>query len=280
MLLGIETRKALWETEMAVPVNVLVRSAYLMFNHLWCGLSQSMWIPCRRRDDMSNGTEFDQQLRSAMAELADNFPLDKADGPYETLERVTAAAVELIRGIDHADVLLIEADRFESVAATDAVAKELDDVQQRLQQGPCVQAALADPLIRCTDLRADSRWPGFASAATELGVHSMLSFQLYSNQHGVGALNLLGREPRTFTQEAEAVGAMLATHAALALAAANTQQQFTSALASRDRIGQAKGILMERFNVDAIRAFDLLIKLSQGTNTPVREISERVINAR
>src|ERR1700753_3897995 len=75
--------------------------------------------------DMSNGRESDQQLRSAMAELAGNFPLDSADGPHETLERVTAA-VELIRGIDHADVLLIDEDRFESVASTDPTAEELD----------------------------------------------------------------------------------------------------------------------------------------------------------
>src|SRR5690349_4267887 len=118
---------------------------------------------------MSKGAEFDHQLRSAMAELADNFPLESADGPHETLEKVTAAAVELIRGIDHADVLLIDDGRFESIGATDSIAEELDDVQQRLQQGPCVQAALADPLIRCTDLRSDPRWPEFAAQAIKLG---------------------------------------------------------------------------------------------------------------
>jgi GAF domain-containing protein len=232
------------------------------------------------RKNMSNGSEFDQQLRSAMAKLADNFPLDSADGAQETLERVTAAAVELIRGIDHADVLLIDDDRFESVAPTDPIAKELDDVQQRLQQGPCVRAALVDPLIRCTDLRSDSRWPEFASEATRLGIYSMLSVQLYTHRSGVGALNLLGREPHTFTQEAEALAAMLATHAALALSAVNTREQFASALASRDHIGQAKGILMERFDIDAVRAFELLTRLSQDINTPVREIAERVINTR
>jgi hypothetical protein len=139
--------------------------------------------------DKSNGRESDQQLRSAIAELAGNFPLS-ADGPHETLERVTAAAVELIRGIDHADVLLIDEDRFESVASTDPTAKELDDVQQRLQQGPCIQAALADPLIRCTDLRSDPRWPEFASEATRLGIYSMLSFQLYTHRSGVGAAQM------------------------------------------------------------------------------------------
>lgn len=229
---------------------------------------------------MSKGAEFDQQLRSAMAELADNFPLESADGPHETLEKVTAAAVELIRGIDHADVLLIDDGRFESIGATDSIAEELDDVQQRLQQGPCVQAALADPLIRCTDLRSDPRWPEFAAQAIKLGIYSMLSFQLYTHRSGAGALNLLGGEPHTFTQEAEALAAMLATHAALALSAVNTRQQFASALASRDHIGQAKGILMERFDIDAVMAFEILTKLSQDSNIPVREVAELVITTR
>ena len=72
---------------------------------------------------------------------------------------------------------------------------------------------------------------------------------------------------------------MLATHAAVALIAANRQHQFESALASRDVIGQAKGIIMERHDLDAVRAFELLIRMSQNSNTPVsviaREIAER-----
>jgi AmiR/NasT family two-component response regulator len=71
---------------------------------------------------------------------------------------------------------------------------------------------------------------------------------------------------------------MLATHAATALIAADRQTQFESALASRDAIGQAKGILMERFRLDAVRAFSLMTKLSQDTNTPVRIIAQRVVD--
>ncbi|OBB94236.1 hypothetical protein A5782_09610 [Mycobacterium sp. 852002-40037_SCH5390672] len=228
---------------------------------------------------MSNGAVYDQQLSWAMAELANNFPLQGAR-VEDTLARVTATAVELIRGVDHADVLLVDQERFDSLAPTDPIAKELDDAQQRLQQGPCLQAALADPMIRCTDLRTEPRWPQFAAEATQLGIYSMLSFQLYTHRGGAGALNLLGRTPHAFTQEAEALGAMLATHAAIALAATNTLHQFESALASRDHIGQAKGILMERFDIDAVSAFEMLKKLSQQTNTPIRDLAERVIQSR
>jgi AmiR/NasT family two-component response regulator len=108
----------------------------------------------------------------------------------------------------------------------------------------------------------------------------MLSFRLYTHLGGTGALNLLGGIPRALSQEAEALGAMFATRAALALSAANTREQFSSALASRDHIGQSKGIIMERFNVDAVRAFDMLKRLSQESNTPIRDLAERVIDLR
>ena len=228
---------------------------------------------------MSNGAEYDQRLRWAMAELVHNFPLAGA-AVEETLASVTTAAVELIHGIDHADILLVDQERYDSLASTDPVANQLDALQQRLQQGPCLQAAMADPLIRCTDLRNEPRFPEFAAEATNLGIYSMLSFQLYTHSGGAGALNLLGRTPRALSPEAEALGAMLATHAALALAAVNTQHQFASALASRDHIGQAKGILMERFDFTAVKAFEVLRKLSQDTNVPLRDLAERVIRGR
>jgi hypothetical protein len=229
---------------------------------------------------MSSDAEHDEQLQAAIAALATNFPLDSGD-VQAALASVTAAAVDLIDGVDSADILLIREGSFDSRAATSPVVEELDAVQHRFQQGPCLQAAVADSVIRCTDLSEDPRWPLFAAAAVKLGVHSMLSFQLYTHRGaGAGALNLLGHAPHTFTLEAEALGAVLATHAAVALAAVNREQEFRSALASRDHIGQAKGILMERFTIDAVAAFDMLRKLSQTTNTPLRTIAERVINAR
>jgi len=91
----------------------------------------------------------------------------------------------------------------------------------------------------------------------------------------MGALNLFGYHPRRFNAESEAIGAMLATHAATALIAANRQHQFESALASRDVIGQAKGI-MERLGLDAVRAFEFLARMSQNRNTPVAVIAQEI----
>lgn len=198
----------------------------------------------------------------------------------EALASVTAAAVELIEGVDYADVMLIEEDQFRSMASTAPLVTELDAVQLRLQQGPCLTAATGEEVICCPDLTSDPRWPVFASAATDAGVHSMLSFQLYTRRGGAGALNLLGRAVDPFRREDLVIGAMLATHAANALLADNKEHQFQSALASRDLIGQAKGIIMERFDVAAVRAFELMKKLSQDTNTPLRVIAHQIAERR
>lgn len=226
-----------------------------------------------------NDREYAEILRHTMAALAEGFAR-----PTEldvSLQTVTASSVDLIDGVETADILLISgADPFRSVAATSQLAIDIDDLQQRFGEGPCVDAAVGHSMVVCNDLREDPRWPRFGEAAVAAGVHSLMSFQLYTHDGRMGALNLFGLKPDAFTAEVEAVGAMLATHAAIALIANDAQLQFQSALASRDIIGQAKGMIMERFNVDAVRAFELLTKLSQSSNTRVAEIAEEIVSRR
>jgi hypothetical protein len=211
-----------------------------------------------------------------MAELARSLA---ASADMDTqLRRVTDSAVELIPGADCADVLMIAGRKeFRSYAATSEVPLTLDSLQERFREGPCVDAAVDTLIVRSDDLRSETRWPKFAAAAVAVGVRSMLSFQLYAYPDHFGAINLLAFETGAFDHEAESVGSILATHAALAVAASCRADNFRSALASRDTIGQAKGMIMERFDIDAIRAFELLTKLSQDTNTPVRELAARVV---
>jgi GAF domain-containing protein len=172
--------------------------------------------------------EYFDAIRSTMAELTRHFA---GATPIEnTLASVTAAAVELIDGVDCADVLLIRDGGFRSVAPTSELAPALDRVQQRTGEGPCLDAPGAG-IIRCDDLGDDPRWPQFAPAAVDAGVHSVLSFQLYTHGPDSGALNLFGSTAQSLDHESEAIGAMLATHAAIAFIADNRQHQFESALA-------------------------------------------------
>lgn len=221
--------------------------------------------------------DYANMLRRTMADLTQAAVRPTDVGA--TLRGVTAACAELITGADCADILTITGpDQYESLAPTSDLPPTLDDAQRQFGEGPCISAAVGETVVRCDDLREDERWPRFAKAAVAAGVHSVLSFQLLTHDDRVSALNVFGLEPNCFGHDDETVGAMFATHAALALIADDKQGQFESALASRDLIGQAKGRIMERFDVDAVRAFELLKTLSQTSNTRLAEVAAQIVS--
>jgi GAF domain-containing protein len=199
----------------------------------------------------------------------------------DVLAGVTAAAVELLTGADTAGVLLIaRGGKFESLFGTSDLIYRLDELQEKYGDGPCVDAATKELVVRTDDFEQEQRWPDYSRAVCELGVRSGLSFKLYTGDRTAGALNVFSLRPHAFAPESEAVGSVLAAHAAAAILASREGERLQSALISRDNIGQAKGIIMERFNVDAVRAFDMLRKLSQEMNVRLATIAQRVVDTR
>ena len=221
----------------------------------------------------------DLDLARRMAELARSAAAPRK--VEEVLADVTSTAQELIPGVDTAGVLLlVGGGRFESLAGTSELPHRLDELQMKFNEGPCVQAAVDDLIVRTEDFREETRWPQYSAACVELGVLSGLSFKLYTSSRTAGALNLFAFEPRAFGAADETTGVILAAHAAAALLASRQSEQLESALSTRDRIGQAKGIIMERYGVDEVRAFDMLKQLSQDSNTKLTDIADRVIATR
>jgi GAF domain-containing protein len=215
-------------------------------------------------------------LALRMAELAQVISLRRVD---DVLVDVTAAAKELIPGVDIAGVLLVgKGGTHQTLAPTSDVMFKLDELQMTTGEGPCLQAALDEIVIRTDDFRNEPRFPNYAPKVVELGLLSALSLKLYTADRTAGALNLFGYEPRPWNSEAETIGMVLAAHAASAILASRESEQLQSALSTRDRIGQAKGIIMERFKIDDVRAFEMLRKLSQDTNTKLVDVAHRVID--
>jgi GAF domain-containing protein len=223
-------------------------------------------------------TERTHDLALQMAELARSIALRKVD---DVLADVTAAAMQLIDGVDIAGVLLVgTGGSFETRAPTADLMFKIDELQMRYLEGPCVQAALSEIVVRTDDFRNESKWPNYSPKMVELGVRSGLSFKLYTADRTAGALNLFAFEPRLWDTEAETIGMVLAAHAAAAILASRQGDQLQSALSTRDRIGQAKGIIMERFGIDDVRAFAMLRQLSQDGNTKLTDVAQRVIDTR
>ncbi|MDT5139684.1 MAG: hypothetical protein QOD58_3946 [Mycobacterium sp.] len=213
-----------------------------------------------------------------MAKLAQSVAVPRS--VKDILATVTAAAVELIPGADTAGVLWLHKGGFESLGDVTDLPEKLDQLQHDWQEGPCYQAALEDTVVRTDDFRVEERWPHYAPAAVELGVLSGLSFKLFTAERAAGALNLFGFESQAWDADAETIGTVLAAHAAAAILASRQDEHMQAALASRDRIGQAKGVIMERFGVDEIRAFEMLRVLSQESNSKLVDIAQRVLDTR
>jgi GAF domain-containing protein len=218
-------------------------------------------------------------LAERMAELARAAAAPRTVG--EVLTDVTKTAKELIPGVDTAGVLLIgKAGRYESLAGTSELPYTLDDLQMKYEEGPCVQVALDDLIVRTDDFRTEERWPQYSPAVVELGVLSGLSVKLYTADRTAGALNLFAFEPNAFDAEDETIATVLAAHAAAAILASRQGEQLQSALTTRDRIGQAKGIIMERYGINDVQAFEMLKRLSQDSNTRLADIAQQVIDTR
>jgi GAF domain-containing protein len=219
------------------------------------------------------------ELAQRMAELARAAASPRS--VHEVLADVTAMAKELIAGVDTAGVLLVgKAGKYESLAGTSEIPHKLDDFQMKYDEGPCVQAAIDDLIVRTEDFRSEERWPRYSPAAVELGVLSGLSVKLYTANRTAGALNLFAFQPNAFDGEDETIATVLAAHAAAAILASRQGEQLQSALSTRDRIGQAKGIIMERYGIDDVAAFEMLKRLSQDSNTRLADIAQQVIDTR
>lgn len=167
-----------------------------------------------------------------------------------------------------------------NVAATHRYPVLLDEIQNRYAEGPCVEAAWRHHVMHVEDLTAEERWPRYRRYALEqTPIRSILSFELFVDRGSMAALNFYADSPHAFSDDAVELGAVYATHIALAWSMLRRQDQFRSALASRDMIGQAKGIIMERFNLDAVEAFELLTRLSQQSNTRLIDIAKSLIDS-
>jgi transcriptional regulator with GAF, ATPase, and Fis domain len=218
----------------------------------------------------------DDTVQSTIADLV--RALVRGAGIEEMLTKLTSASPVLVPGAEFAKISLIDNGHLHSIAGTSELTALLDDVQQASGRGPCLDAINAQKPIRSSDLRTDVRWPRFARSATAAGVHSVLSFPLDMPGASGATLSLFGSRPGAFGLGSDAVAAMLANHAAIALVTEEHERQFRAALATRDVIGQAKGMLMERFDIDSGRAFAMLKKISQQTNTPVRQLAVRLVD--
>jgi GAF domain-containing protein len=231
---------------------------------------------------------------TALTKLAAQFVdmarvLLAAESVGEVLQNVVQAAHRVVPGADLVSVTVRDGNgNYTTPACTDSRALELDQIQYRHGEGPCVAATAegGPDLVLSCDLGEDERWPKFGPAAAEEGFRSLLAVGLLPGGGTArsGALNIYAHEPGQLGDEDRDLAVILAAHASTALAATTATAeielhaaQFAKALRSRDVIGQAKGILMERRHLTADEAFNVLVRASQDLNRKLADIAEALV---
>jgi GAF domain-containing protein len=198
-----------------------------------------------------------------------------------TLELALATTVRTVDPCELASISLRRGKTLAAVAATDERLRRAVSLQMDLGQGPSLEALAGTQPVVSGDLRRDDRWPDWGPRiADDLGLRSVLSLRLIVGTKPQGVLSLYASAADAFSAADVATAQTTAAHAAVALADSLEREQLSQALASRTAIGQATGIVMERFGLDEDAAFGVLRRLSQNSNVPIRELAQQLVETR
>jgi GAF domain-containing protein len=219
----------------------------------------------------------DDDLWERFSDLARD--MSESNTLASTLQVAVEGAIVLV---DHAQSACISMvhnrRRIDTPAATDEMCRRGDELQYELGEGPCLQSIHQQETVKSGDLLKEERWPAWsARIAEETGTRSMLCLQLFVTESTLGALNLYSPNVDAFDGDDEATALALAAHVAVALTAAKEFESLESAVASRTVIGQAEGMLMQRYNLTPERAFAVLARHSQASNRRLRDVAEEIV---
>lgn len=211
------------------------------------------------------------------AELAQDLHDTSFD---QTVDRILEFAVKALSCAYAGIILVHEKSRVETVAATNPLVADLDQVQLEVGEGPDLEIIADRPGVLIRDIEQEDRWPAWTAKVAATGIRSMLGTRLATPKNTIGSLNFYDPEPGRFDQTDADVAHMLGRHAAVAMASARDQEHLWKAIDARNLVGQAQGILMERFDLDAEQAFSVLRRYSQDNNLKLSVVAERLISTR
>lgn len=196
----------------------------------------------------------------------------------DTLDAIVHAARASIPTFDEVGVSIVHAQgRVETQAATGPLVWELDSIQYDLEEGPCLEALRAEPVVLAEDLPRDRRWPRYVPKAAAAGVRAQLGLRLYLEDRTLGGLNLYSTSRDRLDRDALLIAELFAAHAALALGRVRREGQLHDALGTRSLIGTAVGLVMARYRLTEERAFAFLVRASSTSNIKLRDIAAEIV---
>ena len=197
------------------------------------------------------------------------------------LQHAVDLAIKLIAGCSHAGVSIVQGRNIVTPVGSDDVVRRGDALQYQLDEGPCLDSVRRHETVISQNLRQETRWPRWApQVVSDLGIQGMMSLCLYANAQSYGALNLYADGINAFKSVDQTIAEAFTAQISVALAARREIGQRSIAMAHRTVIGQAEGILMERFGMDPDQAFAYLRRVSQTEHRKLIDICDEIVKTR
>jgi hypothetical protein len=234
--------------------------------------------------ERENSTIDDSVIPSAVAFTEVARVLFLADSLEDSLTRAVDLSVLTIEACEFASAFLVQGGAVTTAVSTDPIVAEIDALQFRAGEGPSLDAMEHKLNFYADELGADPRWPAFGPLAAAKGMRSLLALPMAADGT-LGAINLYARYPQAFGVIDRARGLLLAAMASFVSSTARSHEDeerraanLHAALVTRELIGQAQGILIERERISADQAFHILRQASQHLNIKLREVAQNLVD--
>ena len=221
---------------------------------------------------MLASTDFVESIAEAARTLHKPRSLD------QTLQTIVEVACNSVPGFDHVGIATLEKrGAIKTRAFTGDLVLPLDKMQYELREGPCSAALQGTDAMSVSSLQHEQRWPHYVPQARQAGVRSQLAVKLYLDEGTLGGINFYSTTSDDVSDDAQALARLFGAHAAIALGHAQERDALNQGLHTRKTIGQAIGILMERYEMNEDRAFAFLVRASSHTNIKLRAIAQELV---
>lgn len=222
------------------------------------------------------------ELQRSLAELR---ALPPDHGLKASLIQVLDATRELF-GATGAGLMMVDPDSVLcGVGATDEAGRILEDCQELIGEGPCVETLTFDRVVTTEDLANDDRWPALTSRLPDAAIRALIGVPVRIDGWAVAALNVYRDRPSPWSDgersALEAYARLIESVLITGLEARRREQlaeQLQEALNNRVTIDRAVGVLMARERVDAVVAFNKLRFKARGASRKVVDVAAEVLD--
>jgi GAF domain-containing protein len=213
--------------------------------------------------------------------------LDAEHDLVSAMQQVASAAKTLL-GVDGAGLMLAdERGELRWATASDQQTQIIEEGEERLGEGPCVNAFAEHAPMAMRDAAKEPHWGTITNVVTSQEMRAGLSVPVQLEGGPIGTLDLYSAAPRDWdpaeisaAQVYAALAATLLTRAAAAQVKGRLAEQLQAAFEHRNRIERAKGMLMAQEGIDDAAAFERLRSAARSSRRPLIDVVNDVLGGK